>query len=252
MNKRVNSKGQVTIFIIIAILVVVFGVLFFVFKDDLELGETPLEIAPIVNFVQECVDDVSEQTIYFIGLHGGYYMPPEKSTDSGIPYYSYENTISFPSKNKMELEISQFIKDSIPNCINNFSNFNDFEIKEGNIDVISEIKEDSVYISVNYPITIKKGEEVNSLKEFKSQIPVRLDIMYETSKFILNYSSKNQGRICLTCLFEFQTDKNIQINLRSIDNGIIYEIVDKESTLSIDKESILEIENYKFNFAIKY
>ncbi len=59
-----SKKGQLTIFIIIAILIIAVVGLFFVFRGGIQ-KEKPVspESAPIKNFVQECLDDSLEEVV---------------------------------------------------------------------------------------------------------------------------------------------------------------------------------------------
>lgn len=245
-------RGQLTIFIIIGILIVALVVGFFLIrnnKDDQQIG---LQTDSITDFVQNCLEDTGKYSLYLVGLHGGYYISPEESTLFGVPYYSYENKINFPSKDKIESEISELVEDLLPACTDEFKSFSDFDIDEGEIKVNTTIKEDYVFIQIEYPIRVIKGEETYLLKEFNTEIPVRLSILHDASKLILDYQIENPGKICLSCLSNFQNENNIQINMQSFNESIVYEIVDKDSTLELNNQSDFEPENYKFKFAVKY
>ena len=62
-----NKKAQLTIFIIIAIFIIAVVVLFFTLKGTLQ-KEKPIspETAEIQNFVQTCLDEISESAIFDI------------------------------------------------------------------------------------------------------------------------------------------------------------------------------------------
>jgi len=248
------KKGQLTIFIIVAIIIIGIAITLFLVLRNERGTDNPAysESDSIAGFVQECLEITSKQAIYFIGLHGGYFIPPEESTNFGVPYYYYDYRMEVPSENEIESEISMFIEESLPLCTNNFEAFSDFDIEEGEINVDITIQDNSVIINTIYPIRISKGEESTLLNEFNTEISVRLKELYNASKFILNYQLYNHGEVCLNCLFDFSKENNIQINMQSNDTTVVYEIVDKESTLDIIKESEWELENYKFRFAIKY
>src|SRR3989344_9582616 len=129
MNKK---SAQITIFIIIAILIIAAVVLFFSFRGGIQ-REKPAspEIAPIKIFVEECIYSVGEDALYFIGLHGGYYVPNKFSTSLGIPYYIKDNETLMPAKEKIELEISKYVDEALLLCAGNFSEFNNFQIAQG-------------------------------------------------------------------------------------------------------------------------
>jgi len=75
-----NKRGQVTIFIILAILIVASVVLFFVFRDNLGIEETKdIQSSLVVNFVEGCMDKTLNNSIYAVAANGGY---------SGYSYFS--------------------------------------------------------------------------------------------------------------------------------------------------------------------
>jgi len=242
----------VTIFIIIAIIIVAAVALYFMFRESKDT-EKPVytESAQVYNFVQECLEITSKQSLYFIGLHGGYFIPPEKSTVYGVPYYIYLGDYLFPSINKIEDEISIFVESSLILCVEDFEDFKEFKIDQGEVEAVTSIRDKFVSIKVNYPLTIKKGESVSRIKDFESEIPVRLSVLHNASKFILDSHFENSGKLCLSCLLEYQKENSLQVNMQSNEETIVYEIVDTLSTLKI-KEDEFEPENYKFRFAIKY
>ena len=248
-----NQKAQVTIFIIIAILIIAVVVLFFSFRG--EIGkEKPVspEIAPIQNFVEECIYDTGEDALYFIGLHGGYYLPNKFSNSLGIPYYIKDNKTLMPSKEKIELEVSKYIDEALPLCVGNFTEFENFQIRQGKIKTQTNILEEQVILNVDYPLTIIKGEEKSRIEKFENiKIPVRLGIIYNASSFIVSEHLKNTGEICMSCLLDLQTREGLSIMTQSEDNTIIYNIVDSESLLK-EKENIFEPEKYSFRFAVEY
>lgn len=103
-----SKKGQVTIFVILAILIVAGILLYFVLRKDVP---EKIKYSPgteqIYNFVQECLEDTAEEVIYNVGQGGGYYFPPEFSSDSGIVYYLVNGRNNMPSKEEIENEISK-------------------------------------------------------------------------------------------------------------------------------------------------
>ena len=248
----INKRGQVTIFIIIAIIIIAAVSLYFIFREKISVDDIDyVEAFPVQSFVQECLETTSKQTLYFIGLHGGYYIPPEESTIYGVPYYLYSEEYLIPSINKIENEISDFIEGSLIVCVDEFKDFQEFNITQGEIKTRTSIEKDFVSIKVDYPLTIEREGIVSRIEEFEVEVPVRLNTLYYASEFILNSHFENDGELCLSCLLDYQEENSLQIQMQSNEEDIVYEIIDTLSTLKII-EDIFEPENYKFRFAIKY
>ena len=248
-----NQKAQVTIFIIIAILIIAGVVLFFTFRGGIEKKEVySPEIAPIQNFVEVCIKDVGQDALYFIGQNGGYFFPPKESTEMGIPYYIKENKNLMPSKEKIELEISKYVNGALISCANNFTEFEDFQIKQGKITTQTIILDDEVILNVNYPLTIIRNEEKTRIEKFEGiKIPARLGIIYNVTDFIVNEHLKNTGEICMSCLLDLQTKEGLSImaQTKKENNAIIYNIVDETYLF---EENVLEPAQYNFRFALEY
>jgi len=96
MKKRVNmrnKKGQITVFIIIAILLLFSTALVLFIREKVSrtvpteaelIEEVPEELMPVRNFVTSCLQKVSKEAFYKLGLHGGYIDPrPEYSNYTG-------------------------------------------------------------------------------------------------------------------------------------------------------------------------
>ncbi len=248
----VNKNAQITIFIILAILVIAIVALFFVFRDKI-LIEKPVspEIAPIKNFVEECIYDTGESALYFIGLHGGYYLPSKFSTPLGIPYYAKNNQSLMPSKEDIELEISKYINEALPLCAGNFTEFQEFQITKGEPKTQTLILDNEVILDVEYPLTIIKDEEKSRIKKFENiKIPVRLGIIYNASSFIVNEHIKNNGEICMSCLLDLQEKDELSIMIRDEENTIIYNIFSQDYLF--DNKEGVEPEKYLFRFAVEY
>ena len=247
-----NKKAQVTIFVIIAILIIAAVGLFFVLKSSVgEKPKYPTETSQVYKFVQQCLEDSSELALYYIGMHGGYYLPSNNTLEYGVPYYFYNGEYYFPTMNKIEKETSLFIKDSLDECINNFEEFPEFQINASNITINTFVKDNSVLIKMDYPISIKKGENMARLKKFETEVPMRLELMYNLSKFILDNEYENNGELCLSCLADYQIENSLQVSMKSFEEGVVYEIIDSSSKVNLNAKGF-EPEKYKFKFAVGY
>jgi len=102
----INKRGQLTVFIVIAIVLVVGGATaFLIMKNSSKNSETNqnAESRPDLNKVEsfsiECIKDSATQSLETIGIQGGYFTKPASAMDLGwafIPYYfnqgRYNNT----------------------------------------------------------------------------------------------------------------------------------------------------------------
>lgn len=248
-----DKRGQVTIFIIVAVLVVAGAGVYFFVKGGISRGNTPVSgTEEVYNFVEDCTQKVGEAAVYYIGQHGGHYLPPERYTENGVPIYFLNGEIFIPSKENIEGNISGYFDDALNLCLDDFSSFNNFNITSGKIKVSTKIYDDYVSLSLNYPLVIKKGEDTYRIEDFgEARIPVRLGIIHSMSESIVQQHYQNPLEICISCLSDLQNENGMLIEMRNFDNLIIYNLVDPKSKLNSNGLTN-EPEPYSFSFAVGY
>ncbi|MCH7567913.1 MAG: hypothetical protein IIA87_00675 [Nanoarchaeota archaeon] len=135
-----SRKGQISFFIILAIVIVAAVVIFFALRTNIFVTGIDPEFVPIYNLYGECVKQETENALNLLGTQGGKidvgeYVPGSEYAPFSshlnflgfpIPYWYYvsgNNLIkeNVPSRNDMEQEISEFLEERINEC--DFSNF---------------------------------------------------------------------------------------------------------------------------------
>ncbi len=257
-----GKKAQVTIFIILGLIIIsVFGILFLLKYENIknyfeslnvERLNVPPQIKSINDFIGECFKSSSDEALYFIGQHGGYYN--ERVTGyEGIPYYLAKNELLIPKKEKIENEISEYINDAFIICINNFEIFPGFEITKGIVKTKTFVSYEKVSFKLEYPLTIKKQKTAYQLKSFNYEVPLRLEMIYNVSSFIVNEHLANKDEICLSCLIELSSKNELYLIARAYDNNVtVYAIADQKYYLDENRFSsdIAGFGNYNFKFAV--
>ncbi len=205
-----NRKAQVTIFIIIAIVLVVGIVIFFVYRDSIITQSIPASIEPVYASFLSCVEDYTLTGIDILGSQGGYislpdfehgsvYMPFSSQLNflgNPIPYWYYVsgNNIQkeqIPSKKDMEDELGKFMNDKITGCV--FKNYYEqgFEISQGDPDTKVIIKDNEVEINLNMDLSVNKEEDSTLIRNHKIIVKSKLGILYNSAKKIYEYEQKN-------------------------------------------------------------
>jgi hypothetical protein len=202
------------------------------------------EVESVYLFVDNCIDEVGSEVIYKIGENGGYYFPPNFSTESGIPYY-YSNGKSYmPSKEEIEKEISFFVSEKLFFCTRNFIDFPNFEITQRDIKTKTTIKDDGVNLNINYPISITHGESTSIIEDLEKEIPVRLGIVYDSIEKIIKEQLSHED-ICLSCILDVSLENDLYVDMMDYDEETVIFIFR-------DENSIINNKTYEFVFANKY
>ena len=251
MTRLLKCKcSQVTIFVIIAVMIIVGIVLFFYLKNrnSSSVLDIPDEIQPVYNSVQDCLKEAGKNAMIRIGKQGGYFFITQgiPSVDGKIPYYFYNGDNLLISRETLEKQISLQIEEYLYICLNNFSELKNngfsFDIND-EASVISKINDNLVSVTLNYHIFVHKREVSYALNSFETSIKnIRISEIYDLAEKISGSSKNNE--ICLTCLFKFASDYKLSLNIEQLD--------DETLLFVIEDFNIATNSSYKFQFAGRY
>lgn len=246
MEKRKGKQGQVSAFIIIAILIVVVIAIFLsiTFKSGIEEERISPVTLPIYNYVGACAKQTGLDSIYYIGQTGGYFISPNLSIDNTAVYFNKgENNL--PSKEKIESELSLYMNNMLFFCTKGFRNFPDFNISQGQIKTKAKIENNKVVFNIVYPLSISKDGKTYSFEKINAEVPVRLNTIYTVLERIMQEQMKNKNDICLSCLNNLAFEYNLYIDMADYkENSVLFVISDENSKINDDY--------YTYYFVNKY
>jgi len=243
-----KKRGQITIFIIVG-LILVFSMFIILYVNKNKIKNLDVlqssDIKPIEYYVDLCVKSSASDSLYLIGIQGGYTSQPQfyfQSAYAKIAYWYYEGQDIYPTISIMEQELSSYVNRALPECIESLNVFRDmgFEFEFGEIDTKTKINENNVEFNIDYPITIKKGDSETEIKEFSRNFPVRLGHMHSIAKEIVEKEIEDPDWIDMTYLVG--QDVNFQIYPYD-ENIIIYSLLDNRSEVEGDLEFVLLFAN---------
>jgi len=240
-----NKRGQVAIFIIIAVLIIAAFAIYLTINREAEGTTGDVSSDPVYIFVGGCIEDSLKEVVYSVGQSGGYASTPMYSTVDEIPYYYYDQKNIMPSLERIEREISEYTAERLYFCTNNFLDFPEYNIIQGEINIETEIKDNEIVIDVEYPLTIEKEGSKSRLKNWENiKISSRLKAMYLASVKIIQDQLGREG-ICITCILDVSLQNDLTIDF--IDYG-----EDTKIFYIKDEKIGLNEEPYEFVFANKY
>ncbi|MBS3078770.1 hypothetical protein J4218_01485 [Candidatus Pacearchaeota archaeon] len=242
-----SKRSQITPFIIIGLVLLGSIGLYFVFKDTSPLNikqNVPVDINPVYSAVDTCLRDTLSRAVDYVSKKGGYYDTPEKSIEMEIAYYIYKNEDYMPSKEKVAEEISKYINNDLSFCVNEFSQLPEFSVEEGEVSSRVTIENDRVSVKVTYPLSITKNEKVYKLENFESEFKVRLGLVYDIAKQIIDEQKIDRESICIGCLYDLSKKNDVYIKTLDYEDDMIYTITDENSKINNSA--------FVFNFVNKY
>lgn len=196
-----NKTGQVTLFVIIAIVMVSSVAL--VYYLQTRPSAVPSQFQPVENYFLDCLKNKIEEGSALLGVQGGYinlpefkagsaYMPFSSQLDffgNAIPYWFYisgNNIVGqqVPSLNGMEKQLAKFLQDEVGKC--DFSLFEQqgYEVSKGSASASVSIKDNAIVADVDFGLTLKHGETTANIARHKAEIPSKLGKFYSIAKKI--------------------------------------------------------------------
>jgi len=203
------KKGQITIFIIIAIIIVAAIVAIVIFRGKIFQPAIPSELAPVYTSFSECVKQKLKNGIAIAGSQGGYIEPPEFEPGSeyapfssqldffGFPvpywYYVSENNIikeQVPTKSEIEKQLGNYIENELAYC--DFSNFYEegYVIEKNNPNVDVSISDNTIKANVKMSLTVTKGDKSARKTEHSVEVNSNLGNFYNLAREI--YSKEKE------------------------------------------------------------
>jgi hypothetical protein len=200
-----NKKAQVTIFIIIAIILVAGIVSYFLLKDKLKVTGIPASFQPVENYFLDCIKEKTEYGKEMLGERAGYiYLPDFEEGSSfapfsnmfdfngqAVPYWMYLSSSGnvkeqIPSKADMQSQLKKYIESEISNC--DFSSFTSqgFNINMNDMAATVTINDLSIDVQVDGSLNIAKDNESFSQSTHKIAIDTKLGKMYNEAISIYN------------------------------------------------------------------
>ena len=206
MRKIRGRGGQVTIFIIIAIVLVAAVGIYFLVRPVTTSEKIPSELQGVYSEFSVCLEDNAISGIKVLESQGGYiklpefvpgseYMPFSSQLNflgNPVPYWNYVsgNNIEYeqvPSVNLMENELEEFIEAKISNCVPESLN-GEYEINADveNSDAVVSIKENEVQVNVKMDFNLKKEDSSVSVENHKIIVQSELGNLYDNAIEVYN------------------------------------------------------------------
>jgi len=236
-NFEKNKKAQVTIFIIIAVVVVALVALFFMYSPKLKLNFTKSPQNPEA-FIQECIQDQIQNNVKKLSLQGGSIEPESfiLYQDEKIEYLCYTNEYYKPCvvqqpllKSHIESEIKNAIKSSADICFNSLKETYEkkgyqVNLKKGETKV--ELLPKRILTTFNTSLSLTKGET----KKYDSFRIILNDNLYEllsVANSIVNWETTT-GDAEITTYMNYYHDLKVE-KKKTEDGTKIYILTDRNN-----------------------
>ncbi|MBI5803254.1 hypothetical protein HY448_01040 [Candidatus Pacearchaeota archaeon] len=209
-NSLGNSRAQLTIFIIIAIVIVGSIATFFALRGYFLIPSIPETFQPAYTNFLSCIEQDTLTGIALLENQAGYIYLPEFELGSNhmpfssqldflgnpIPYWYYVsgNNIEkeqVPAKADIEKQLEIFVSEKIKEC--NFGNYYEqgYEIYLGNSSADVQISDNKVSVLVYSDLSMVKEEDSVSVSRHSVNVNSELGKLYNAAKEVYDNEQKN-------------------------------------------------------------
>jgi hypothetical protein len=195
-----SKKGQITIFIILGILLLLGLVLVLTLKSEV-ITFNPDEViltekGKIETFILSCIKEVGEEAVFLVGLQGGYIEAPQTalslpvSPAHSIPYWAYGETTNIPTLEQIKQRIDTYVVDNLRSCILNLEPFQiTYDITEKSpLTVETDITEQKILYNVHWDLEVqdKAGRVVAEVLNHVTESPIKLKRLYDVATLLVD------------------------------------------------------------------
>lgn len=213
MNNLVqnNKKGQMAIFVIIAIVVVAGILAYVIVRSNFGAGSVPRELSSVYEYYDSCIKEKARQALDVAGSQGGYVIPPnyvpgsEYAPSSNqlnflgfpVPYWFYVSANGImreqvPTRQEIEEQVADYVKEGIGNCNYDLLYQQGFSIEFGNPTVRVSIADDKTTVSVDANVIASKEDVSGSKKVHSVELTSSFGKLYKDALNIYQ-RQKNQA-----------------------------------------------------------
>jgi len=236
-----DKRGQISLFIIIGIILVLFvGILLVInYRGDerpVDVVNEIFDIDAIKSNVRFCIERSANQALYLSGLQGGYTDISSAHSHINIPPYDiafgYDSTDVMISEDGMKEQISDYTKQEMEICLDDFHIFKmqGYEITDKPIDIDINFSEQGVKMIIEYPIIIIRGTSKHEFQPINVFFPVRIKGIFDASHQIID-KIETQGSPNILDITFFDSF-NYDINVTPLTTGeVLYTLVDDNTNL---------------------
>jgi hypothetical protein len=176
------KRGQVTLFVVIGIVIVVAVAMALIFKSEISVRLQNVELSKnegarqlyseVQAYSEDCLKKTSLEGLQNVLLNG----VGEKRLD-GVAYYLYENEEMFPEKELFAQSLASYIQSNINYCLN----INPLNLKLGKSKV-NVVLSENVEIQSEQKISVTKDDLSVTVNKYNTNVDFNLNIVYNYLK----------------------------------------------------------------------
>jgi hypothetical protein len=226
-----SKRGQVTLFVIIAIAIVIVALISFLIYKQTKT-ENVTNLGEIESYIQEDLNSKILQNIFLVSYQGGYAIAPDNSFENPyyrVAYWIEGNKTDHPSIEEISTNID--VLNSLMPKTNLSGIFPNYQITSGELSSITTLRENSTVVQISWPITIKKGDLSKNIETFNFEYDIRLKKAYSAAVYIADYIANDT--------LPNQLPPEINLTIYNYQNASLYEITEANPNFIINNQPLM-------------
>jgi len=243
MMLNMTKRGQITVFMIIGILILLIIALTLFFtrsfvkeEQDLELSQSsPIETTALRMYVESCLTKTSYDAIYYNYINGGFYRPQFITLYKkwSVPYYYHLGDNYQPIEEQVEEGLSLYVQNHILECLDNFNAIKDLEVVSTKAPIANvNIKPIGVDFDLDLSLEVSSGDKTKEINDFSVQLDVPLKEVNDILTEIMSEQDKSPNHVMLDHLSRLAVEKGFETKLFYNFDEVIYILTFPEIDLS--------------------
>ncbi|MBT4824057.1 hypothetical protein HN695_00375 [Candidatus Woesearchaeota archaeon] len=257
INKR-GKKSQITLFMILGLVVLIFVVFLWYFNSlssgvDVKVTTKSTQQldalgVSVTSFVNSALEEATVEALINNGVQAGYYELPDNTDPiSSIPFLFYYDDAYLIPRNDLEKQLGYSIDAALNAKLFGLQPFAEQGIEvfmdEPDTEII--IARDNVLVETEMLVTITQGSASKVLKKFQLDMPCRLGTIHDLLVEYVPMQTQDMTTICVECLQSLTTEYDLEVQILPLDP--------ETYAFSItDKKAFVNGSNYEFIFMSKF
>ena len=233
-----RKRGQVTIFIILGVLIVVAVGLIFFLTNKTKIQPNKIDLENPTTYIQSCAKEAIEPSLELVLKHGGLINPKLNIMYNGTAhnYLCYNSgdynpcIVQIPMlKERTELELTTNSRPLIEECFANLKKEFErkhYEIDEGSLDYQVKIVPNQLLLEIKKDLTVMKEDETQTHTDFSVGKTTQLSSLIDVAMDVV----KQETVYCAFIMDSYMlTYPQFKISKTRYDSASIYHIMHRDS-----------------------
>lgn len=205
-----GKRGQLAIFVIIAIVLIASIATYFIIRGSLGLDGIPSSLQPVFDAYTECIRAETKQALSLAGSQGGYVEVLAYAPGSDYaPFSSHLNFLGFPvpywyyvsgngvikeqipTQETIANQVEEYLEERVDLCNLDSYAVQGFTIERDAAQARVQIQDERVQVDVDAAVTVWKGEDRARKDTHSVEVTSKLGKFYDLARTVYDYEKKN-------------------------------------------------------------